>query len=137
MGESKDFLKMATTLDKVKESIMAVYTSKTNMDEKKISKMMDNETWMTAKDAVELGFATEMQPEKELTASIGNGFLNINGQKFDVSKYRNIPDIYNKVDEEKEKFIKDKLKNTEEIAGKIIAEQQQKFMQIRKKLLEV
>lgn len=44
-------------LDEVKESIMNAYEIKTGMDRKKLSQLMDAETWLNAKKAVELGFA--------------------------------------------------------------------------------
>ena len=44
-------------LAEVKESIINAYNLKTNMSRNKISKLMDAETWMNAKKAVELGFA--------------------------------------------------------------------------------
>ena len=44
-------------LEEVKEGIMNAYEIKTGMDRKKISHLMDAESWFNAKKAVELGFA--------------------------------------------------------------------------------
>ena len=44
-------------LDEVKESIINAYELKSGLSRAKISHMMDCETWLSAKKAVELGFA--------------------------------------------------------------------------------
>jgi ATP-dependent Clp protease, protease subunit len=60
IGESKDMKHMADVLDEVKESIVNVYQTKTGKSRKKISEMLDNETWMSAKTAVKEGFADKI-----------------------------------------------------------------------------
>ena len=47
-------------LDEVKESIINAYELKTGMSRAKLSHLMDNETWMNANKAVELGFADKV-----------------------------------------------------------------------------
>ena len=49
----------AAMLDEVKESIINAYELKTGLARKALSKMMEEETWMNAKKAIELGFADE------------------------------------------------------------------------------
>ena len=44
----------------VKESIINAYEIKSGLARTKISRMMDDETWLNAKKAVELGFADEI-----------------------------------------------------------------------------
>lgn len=56
-GNSDEMQKAIEMLAEVKESIMNAYEIKTNMSRAKISHLMDEETWMNAKKAVELGFA--------------------------------------------------------------------------------
>jgi ATP-dependent Clp protease protease subunit len=56
-GEETDMVKAKEMLSEVKESIINAYEVKTNLPRKKISEMMDNETWMSSNKAVELGFA--------------------------------------------------------------------------------
>lgn len=54
----KDVLKKAIEiLDEVKESIINAYQTKTGIQRAKISRLMDEETWMNAGKAIELGFA--------------------------------------------------------------------------------
>jgi ATP-dependent Clp protease protease subunit len=47
-------------LESTKQAIINAYQSKTGLSEAKLSHMMDAETWMNAKKAVELGFADEI-----------------------------------------------------------------------------
>ena len=56
-GDEGDMKKAIAMLSEVKESVMNAYEIKTGMDRGKISRLMDNETWMDAHKAVELGFA--------------------------------------------------------------------------------
>ncbi len=60
MGNSKDMEKAIATLNEVKASIINAYQRKTGLSRNKISQLMENETWMNAKKAVELGFADEI-----------------------------------------------------------------------------
>lgn len=70
MGNTKDMEKAIATLNEVKESIINAYTAKSGLSHNRISKLMENETWMNAKKAVELGFADEIlfeavEPEED------------------------------------------------------------------------
>ena len=57
MGNARDMEKAISTLNEVKESIINAYVKKTGMSRNRVSKLMENETWMNARKAVELGFA--------------------------------------------------------------------------------
>ena len=56
MGNKADMEKAIELLEEVKESIINAYEAKTGLSRSKISKMMDDETWMNAKKALKLGF---------------------------------------------------------------------------------
>ena len=60
MGNQKEFEKAIATLGEVKESIINAYMTKTGLSHDEISDLMENETWMNARKAVELGFADEV-----------------------------------------------------------------------------
>jgi ATP-dependent Clp protease protease subunit len=60
MGNARDMEKAISTLNEVKESIINAYAFKTGLTHSRIAKLMENETWMNAKKAVELGFADEI-----------------------------------------------------------------------------
>ena len=59
-GDSAEMQKAVAMLDEVKESIINAYEIKTGLDRRKLSKLMDAETWMDANSAVEYGFADEI-----------------------------------------------------------------------------
>ena len=59
-GEESDFQSGIQMLNEVKESIINAYEKKTGLGRAKLSNMMNAETWMNAKKAVELGFADEI-----------------------------------------------------------------------------
>lgn len=56
-GNAGEMKKAAEMLDEVKDSIINAYELKTGLSRSKLSHLMDNETWMNAVKAVELGFA--------------------------------------------------------------------------------
>lgn len=80
VGEAADMRKMAESLDKVRESILVTYRAQTELDNTELARMMDEETWMTAAEAVELGFADEMVESVKAAAS------------FKLDYFRNVPD---------------------------------------------
>lgn len=56
-GDHEDMRRAIEMLDEVKESIINAYEIKTGLSRAKLSHLMENETWMNANKAVELGFA--------------------------------------------------------------------------------
>ena len=55
-GNKSDMERAITELEEVKESIINAYEMKTHLSRAKIAKMMDEETWLNAKKALQLGF---------------------------------------------------------------------------------
>lgn len=74
MGESTDLRKSADVLDKVREIMVQRYKSKTGQSEESLIEMLDEETWLTPEEAVELGFADRVdysdQNENNLNSSL-------------------------------------------------------------------
>lgn len=60
MGDHGDLEKAIDMLNEVKESIINAYQLKTGLSRNKLSKLMEDETWMDATKAVELGFADDV-----------------------------------------------------------------------------
>ena len=56
-GDHAEMEKAIDMLASVKESIINAYQQKTGLPRKTLAKMMDEETWMDANKAIELGFA--------------------------------------------------------------------------------
>jgi len=59
-GDYREMEKTAETLRKVNRQIVTAYQKKTGMEEAKLQEMLDRETWLTAGEAVEMGFADEV-----------------------------------------------------------------------------
>ena len=55
-GNKTDMEKAIALLDEIKEGIINAYVQKTGLSRNKISKLMDDETWMNAEKALQLGF---------------------------------------------------------------------------------
>lgn len=111
-GNSDDFRKMADDMDKIDESIISTYESKTNKTKEEIKCLMEAETWFTAEEAVKNGFADEIEEEKQVAASIGGFFM---------GKYKNVPEV---------------LKNSIPIEQETTLQTQQKeFCKLKLKLL--
>ena len=83
IGGADDLRKTADVLDKMKGNFVEIYKAKSGKTGKEISDMMDGETWMTDKEAVEAGFADE-------TVDHGKIAANINGCKI-VERFANTP----------------------------------------------
>lgn len=74
-GTATDMRDVADMLDKVRDTLTAVYRGKTGLDASKLEQMMEDETWMTATDALELGFCDETEETLEMAAcASGDGF---------------------------------------------------------------
>lgn len=84
-GNHREMSKAMEVLDEVKESIINAYEIKTGMSRAKIARLMDDETWMNARKAVELGFADGLlsgtpMPGSEDGPDEGDGTFAARGQ---------------------------------------------------------
>lgn len=69
-GDHEDMQKAIEMLSEVKESIINAYEIKTGLTRAKLSHLMDSETWMNAKKAIELGFADDILTDEKITAEM-------------------------------------------------------------------
>jgi hypothetical protein len=79
MGTAEDMRATADALDKVKGSLIQGYAAKSGAADEEIAALMAAETWLDAKDALDLGLIDRMAEPVKLAAS------------FDVSRFRNAP----------------------------------------------
>lgn len=63
VGEAEDLRKSADHLDSVEDRMVARYVARTGLEEATIREMLAAETWMSAAEAVEFGFADEVGNE--------------------------------------------------------------------------
>jgi len=57
-GTKKHFRKEADVLEKLEDGIIDIYMMKANVEREEIKTMVDNETWFSASEALDIGFAT-------------------------------------------------------------------------------
>ena len=73
IGNKSDMEKAIALLDEIKEGIINAYEEKTHLSRSKIAKMMDEETWINARKAKQLGFVDGILfSEKETEKSLEN-----------------------------------------------------------------
>lgn len=59
-GDADDMRRYADLLDKVQSSLAMAYMAKTKLSEEEINSLLDDETWMNGREAVEAGFADQL-----------------------------------------------------------------------------
>lgn len=117
-GNAKDLRKAADDLDKIAESSVITYLSKAGdkLTEERIKQIMDEETWLTAKEAQEIGLCDEVMGSNQVAACISEELF---------QKYSNVPEILNqtvdtsKDNEFRQKLIADATQNSA-LIGKIL-----------------
>lgn len=68
-GNAAEFREVADTLDKIGGSLVNIYVARTGKSEDDVKALLDAETWMTAKEAFENGFADEVIAELPAVAA--------------------------------------------------------------------
>lgn len=68
-GNADEMREWADTLDKIAASLIGIYVKRTGKSEEEVKALLDAETWMSAKEAVEMGFADEIEAEMKIAAS--------------------------------------------------------------------
>jgi ATP-dependent Clp protease protease subunit len=79
MGTSDDLRARADVMDQMKLGLVNTYAVRTKRNQGEIANMMDDETWMTAQEAVDMGFADVVTGEVAIAAS------------FDPHQFKNVP----------------------------------------------
>ena len=64
-GDANAFRKQAEDLDKITQGSVNAYMERASISEKELKDLMDQETWITAEEAVNWGFATGTVKSKE------------------------------------------------------------------------
>lgn len=73
-GDAEKMRQTADLLEGISDEIAAIYATKTKKTQKEMRDLMKSETWMTAKQAVEMGFADEIFDTKTKAMSILDRF---------------------------------------------------------------
>lgn len=86
IGDSEEMRKMADVLDKIDTTMVKTYVERTGSNQRDVRRMMSEETWMTADEAKEHGFADSVGDPVEAAAKLA--------EVFDFSKfqYKRVPE---------------------------------------------
>lgn len=114
--DAEALTKMAETMQKVKSIIISVYTAKAGdkSNEEEISKLMDEETWMDAEDALNKGLIDEID-DYQVQTQMKTGLMVVNSVSMAVDE-KEMPKIKNIVHKERKTEM-----NDSEIVSKIKA----------------
>ena len=82
-GNARELRVMADQLDKVQEAMIAAYRGKTGLPDDQLQQLLEEETWMTAEDAVRLHFADSIEPASQIAASARTTAM-VTGEVFDL-----------------------------------------------------
>ena len=88
IGDAADLRETADLLDKVGGQLAAIYARQTGMKLADVQSAMDAETWYTAEEAVENGFADSVTVPPDDDAKAARDALAL----FDLSTYEHVPD---------------------------------------------
>jgi len=91
IGTAEDMRTTAAALEVHSEAMLNLYTKRTGKERDDLRAMMQKETWMTAQDAVENGFADEVRGVVKAAAMVGDKKAIFNGITHDLSRFHNVP----------------------------------------------
>ena len=78
-GTADDLLSMAAALEKMRISLVSAYRDKSGLPDTEIEELLSHETWLSASEALDLGFADRIEAPVKMAAC------------FDLSTFRNTP----------------------------------------------
>jgi len=68
IGNAKDMRKQADVLDKVRETMLGAYVTKSGSSKEDIISLLDAETWLSAEEAMEFGFIDDVSGKMDMAA---------------------------------------------------------------------
>ncbi|WP_336206698.1 ATP-dependent Clp protease proteolytic subunit, partial [Leuconostoc suionicum] len=74
-GNAEEMRKTADTLEKTGDSIVDIYSERTGISPDDIRNIMNDETWLSAEEAVEQGWATKLDKKEAVMNSVPKEIL--------------------------------------------------------------
>lgn len=74
-GNAEEMRKTADTLEKTGDSIVDIYSERTGISSDDIKNIMNDETWLSAEEAVEQGWATKLDKKEAVMNSVPKEIL--------------------------------------------------------------
>lgn len=78
-GNAKELRKQADDLDKITQASVNAYMSCVNISEEELVELLNNESWLTSEECLEMGFATEVIKEEQeaVSQSVKHSLINM------------------------------------------------------------
>lgn len=89
VGDTREMAKVSRVLAQIDKEMAGIYAARADMDAAEVKTLMDVETWFSASDAIEAGFADETAKDA--------GADKAAAARFDLTAYRNVPKALLKV----------------------------------------
>ncbi len=83
VGNAQEFRKIADDMDKIRDSMVVAYEDRSALTKEEILDMLNAETWLSADDCLEYGFADEIEETKQVAACLDKEVL---------GRYKNTPE---------------------------------------------
>src|SRR5690606_18685419 len=80
-GHGEDLREAGALLDRIDQQMLDIYARRAKVSRKQLDEMLTAETWLSARDAVRLGFADEISEDAAAAAH------------FDLSQFSKVPDM--------------------------------------------
>lgn len=91
-GNAGELRGLADRLDKLADSVLIeTYQRKTGLDREKIKELLDAETWLSAEEAVGLGFADVLMEEQKIAACYVGDNVKFNSVEVQLNKFKAFP----------------------------------------------
>jgi hypothetical protein len=104
---------IADKLDKIADTtLVEAYVAKTGMDKDKIKKLMDDETWLGGKEAVDLGFADEVIEAQKVAACYSGDKIKFKDTEIGLSNFKAFPKDKFQVFEPQQSTLKQRHRHT-------------------------
>lgn len=114
--DANEMRECAEQLDVVKQTIVNTYLTRSSLSEEELCQMMDDETWMTADEALDYGFVDTIDEKEAVTNSLRGGRLFMNSVSCDLSRYKNAAQLKELL--QKNKFTTNMRKGDEKMGKK-------------------
>lgn len=119
-GNAEEMRKAADTLEKMGDNIVNIYSDRTGIQAEKIQQIMSDETWLSAEEAVEQGWATKLDKKEAVMNSVPKEIL---------GRFSNVPKNFLEKLENKKTELSQERKE-------MIAREQQNLKLLKKEIEE-
>lgn len=115
IGNAEELRKTADDMDKIAEAYKSAYMSKVNITREKLEELLANETYLTAEECVEMGFADDiLEDEKIAVNSFANkSILNLVNRLKVAEEKNKAPNVDENIIEDKIKEVLNEIINKE------------------------